>query len=64
MPRGRPRYSAATSPAAPGSRANNRPQMPFPHKLVLNQWVLSLFRVKRLEDLAEHLRSESLSGRC
>ena len=43
-------------------RANNRPQVPFAHKLVLNQWLLSLFNVKRFEDLAEHLRNEQLEG--
>ena len=43
-------------------RANNPPQAPFVYKLVLNQWVLSLFNVKRFEDLAEHLRSEALEG--
>ena len=43
-------------------RASNRPQVPFPYKLVLNQWLLSLFNVKRFEDLAEHLRSEALEG--
>ena len=43
-------------------RANNRPQVPFAHKLVLNQWLLSLFNVKRFEDLAEHLRDEALEG--
>ena len=39
-----------------------RPQVPFAHKLVLNQWLLSLFNVKRFEDLAEHLRNEALEG--
>jgi hypothetical protein len=29
---------------------------------VLNQWLLSLFNVKRFEDLAEHLRNEALEG--
>ena len=43
-------------------RASNRPQVPFPYKLVLNQWLLSLFNVKRFEDLAEHLHSEALEG--
>ncbi|MEX2283459.1 MAG: DEAD/DEAH box helicase family protein [Gemmatimonadota bacterium] len=46
----------------PRSRATNRPQVPFPYKLVLNQWLLSLFNVKRFEDLAEHLRNETLEG--
>ena len=66
MPRGRPRRSpveaAPTLPAIPRGRANNRPQVPFAHKLVLNQWLLSLFRVKRFEDLAEHLRNEAQEG--
>jgi len=43
-------------------RANNRPQVPFVHKLALNQWLLSLFTVKRFEDLAEPLRNEALEG--
>ena len=43
-------------------RAGNRPQVPFPYKLVLNQWLLSLFNVKRFEDLAENLRNEALEG--
>jgi hypothetical protein len=43
-------------------RANNRPQVPFAYKLVLNQWLLSLFNVKTFEDLAEYLLSESLEG--
>ncbi len=36
--------------------------MPFAYKLVLNQWLLSLFNVRRFEDLAEHLRNEALEG--
>ena len=43
-------------------RANSRPQVPFAYKLVLNQWLLSLFTVKRFEDLAEPLRNEGLEG--
>jgi hypothetical protein len=43
-------------------RANNRPQVPFAYKLVLNQWLLSLFNVKRFEELAEPLRNEALEG--
>ena len=39
-----------------------KPQVPFPYKLVLNQWLLSLFKVKRFEDLAEHLHDEALEG--
>lgn len=67
MPRGRPRKDPAASavaaaPAAPRRRANGRPQVPFVHKLALNQWLLSLFNVKRFEQLAEHLRNEKLEG--
>ena len=43
-------------------RARARPQVPFAYKLVLNQWVLSLFHVSRFEELAEHLRDEELEG--
>ena len=39
-----------------------KPQIPFANKLVLNQWLLSLFSVKRFEELAEHLRDEGLEG--
>ncbi len=62
MPRGRPRNPAGPTPAAQRRRANNRPQVPFAYKLVLNQWLLSLFNVKRFEHLAEHLRQEKLEG--
>ena len=43
-------------------RASNKPQVRFAYKLVLNQWLLSLFNVKRFEELAEHLRNEALEG--
>lgn len=43
-------------------RANNRPSVPFNRKLVLNQWLLALFHVKRFEDLADTLRPEGLEG--
>jgi len=36
--------------------------VPFAYKLVLNQWMLSLFNVRRFEELAEHLRNEALEG--
>jgi hypothetical protein len=64
MARGRPRKNAAAAaPAAtPRRRANGRPQVPFVHKLALNQWLLSLFDVQRFEQLAEHLRNEKLEG--
>ena len=66
MPRIRPEKSTAAAspaaPAAPRARANSQPQVPFARKLVLNQWLLSLFNIKRFEDLAEHLRDEALEG--
>jgi hypothetical protein len=43
-------------------RASNRPAVPFAYKLVLNQWLLGLFNVKRFEELAEHLRNDALEG--
>ncbi|GIW83364.1 MAG: hypothetical protein KatS3mg105_5171 [Gemmatales bacterium] len=61
MAKRRTRGSTATRPARQRSR-NNRPQVPFPYKLVLNQWLLSLFNVDSLDRLAEHLRNESLEG--
>jgi len=48
--------------AARGRRGNNQPQVRFAHKLVLNQWLLSLFTVDTFEKLAEHLRNEALEG--
>ena len=39
-----------------------KPQVAFANKLVLNQWILSLFNVNRFEELAEHLRNEALEG--
>ena len=41
---------------------SKKPQVAFAHKLVLNQWLLSLFNVKRFEELAENLRDEALEG--
>ena len=65
MARGRPRIDPAAdaaAPAVPRRRANARPQLPFARKLVLNQWLLDLFGVERFEQLAEHLRDETLEG--
>jgi hypothetical protein len=53
---------AAKKPTAVKSASKKKPQIPFPYKLVLNQWVLSLFNVKRFDELAEPLRSEGLEG--
>ncbi len=54
------RTPARTTTARRGR--NNRPQTPFPHKLALNQWLLSLFNVRTFDELAEHLRNEALEG--
>ena len=66
MVRGRPKKDTSSvslfTPAAPRKRATKQPQVPFVYKLVLNQWLLSLFNVKRFEDLAELLRNEALEG--
>src|ERR1700675_504496 len=62
MPRRRPRHTTAGAPAVARRRANNRPQVPFASKLVLHQWLLALFNVKRFEDVAEPLRNEALEG--
>jgi hypothetical protein len=66
MARGRPKKDTAiaskTVLAVPGVRVNNKPQVPFAHKLILNQWLLSLFNVRRFEDLAEQLSDEALEG--
>ena len=43
-------------------RPLKKPSVQFFHKLVLNQWLLSLFNVQRFEELAEHLRDETLEG--
>ena len=44
----------ATGKKSAGSRSSS--------KLVLNQWLLSLFNVQRFEDLAENLRDEAMEG--
>ena len=38
------------------------PQVPFAYKLILTQWLLSLFNVERFEELAAELRDEGLEG--
>ncbi len=49
--------------ATRGRGAGRRgPQVPFAHKLVLNQWLLSLFNVEKFDQLAEPLRNEGLEG--
>ena len=41
---------------------SKKPIVAFNHKLVLNQWLLSLFNVKRFEEVAELIRNEELEG--
>lgn len=65
MPPGRRTNTAAPAAGAataPARRTRGRPQVPFPFKLVLNQWMLSLFNVDKFEELAQHLRHEGLEG--
>ena len=63
MPGGRPQGGGSGGTTRRrGRRGTNRPQVRLNDKLVLNQWLLSLFTVKRFEDLAEPLRSEALEG--
>jgi hypothetical protein len=59
MPRGRP---SGTTTATPRRRTNTQPQVPFAYKLVLNQWLLSLFNVTSLKELAQPLLEEGLVG--
>lgn len=63
MSRRRASTNTISTPAARrGRRSNARPSVLFNRKLVLNQWLLGLFGVERFEQLAEHLRDESLEG--
>lgn len=48
--------------STPSRSLNSRPMIPFVNKLVVNQWLLSLFGVQKLEQIAEHLRDENLEG--
>lgn len=63
MPRGQPRKNAPATPTVNrGRRAHMRAIVPFNHKLVLNQWLLGLFGVARFDQLAAHLKEETLEG--
>ncbi len=48
-------------PGTRRGRTRNAP-LPFGRKLVLHQWLLGLFGVERFEQLAEHLKGETLEG--
>jgi len=56
-----PRTQSPTTTTV-GRRRNSSVSMPFNHKLVLNQWLLSLFGVERFDQLAVHLKDETLEG--
>lgn len=60
MARGRPPKQPGTA-ASPKAR-KAKPQLPFAYRLVLNQWLLSLFNVQSLADLAEPVQNEALEG--
>ena len=40
----------------------DQPTVPFPRRLVMSQWLLGLFGVKCFDQLAKHLRDESIEG--
>ena len=44
------------------TKKNETPALRFDEKLVLNQWMLSLFEVSSFDKLAEHLKSLELEG--
>src|SRR5690606_29478353 len=62
MPRARSTRRAGAPAARRGRRPNASPPVPFNRKLVLNQWLLGLFGVERFDQLAAHLKEESLEG--
>lgn len=47
---------------AKAKKVNKKAATSFSNKLVLNQWMLSLFGVSKFEDIALHLRDERLEG--
>ena len=49
-------------PRTARARASRTASLRFDEKLVLNQYLLSLFEVDRFEDLAADLKDESLEG--
>ena len=57
-----PRAKRAKRAAKRASRRAAAAVVPFPKKLVLVQWMLSLFGAERFDDLAEHLRDANLEG--
>ncbi len=49
MTPGRPRRKAQPVVRTSRGRSNNRPQVPFAYKLVVNQWLLTFFGVIRFD---------------
>ena len=58
----KPNKKDSTNKTMTRTRSNSQTQIPFSHKLVLNQWILSLFNVKSFKEIADLLRNESLEG--
>jgi len=67
-PAGGAAASPAAEPVAPRAKRAKRAAkratsvVPFPKKLVLAQWMLSLFGAERFDELADHLRAPNLEG--
>ncbi len=62
MRRGRQGTEPRSTRTGRSRRTARQPQVPFVHKLIFNQWLLSLFNAKRFEELAKHLQNETLEG--
>jgi len=43
-------------------KSRKKPKVPFPHKLILNQWILSLFNVRDFDQLASVLKINMKEG--
>jgi len=60
-----PKVSKKTANASTthrGRRPSAAPSVAYNRKLALNQWLLGLFGVERFDQLAAHLKDESLEG--
>lgn len=56
------RRTATETATETRSRSTGRAFIPFPHKLVLNQWLLSLFNVNRMGEFTDRLKDERNEG--
>ncbi len=45
-----------------GRKTRKKPKVPFPHKLILNQWILSLFYVKNFDEIASRFHRNDREG--